>query len=548
MGKIHHISGISRREFLKILGVYSAGVAIPGKQSSIWEPEDWPLLDFYTLPAKIREILSLVPRLSLGLDGYLVQQGDTGRPVGRVPLAQTQWNNERNTPRDRLDRRLRWGIVLHWYGDRENFDRSIRGYLRGFDSLRAVDEYITRTSAHFLVGSQPISIDADPEKSEISVLQTQLPDHDGTPFLASHLMPLDHLAHKNKRQYFVRALYTLSNQSAGPFTILQEFFDGPQSDPNYRTIAIETCGYDFEHAEHMPNHQQIANIVGVVWAAMKRYRIFATDIFGHNEIQLGKADPGKKFMALMRTLIAVKALVEGEWGMLQLVFGPFMRKDLDLQYAVERYFRFVRDYLVLIGSKQDVYEWEASSKYWFIWKLVSSSKLDLNPFATLLPPIVSAELRIERAFLQPENHTGIDLFQIRKDRHSIKTPTAIAQLPAEGMLLDIGDGDQCQPGSTAIFRHFQPDGAQILTIFGGLSQVSDLQAGKVYPQGYRVGAVEPFSSYLEPIMHYGIAYGATWDADFRHNVHIPLNAGQRWIRERYLDPISIHNANGQFNS
>jgi len=544
MVKTRLSNGISRREFLKTLSVCAAGIALPVSFTSIWESDDWPLLDFYTLPAKTREILSLVPRLIIGMDGYLALEGSDNYLAGRIPTAQTQWNKERSSPRDRLDRRLRWGIVLHWYGDRENFDRSLRGYLRGFDSLRTVDDYITRTSAHFLVGNQPVDINSDPQKSEISILQTQVPDSDGTPFLASHLMPLDHLAHKNQKQYFVRALYTLSNQGLGPYTILQDFFDGPQSDPNYRTIAIENCGFDFEHAEHAPSSQQIANVIGLVWAIMKRYHIFATDIFGHNEIQLGKADPGKKFTALIRILIAVKSLLEGEWDMLQLVFGPFACNTLDLRSVVERYFNFVRDYLVLVGSKLDVYEWEANSKYWFIWRHLSSSKLDLKPFDTLVPPILSTDLRIERAFLQPENHSGVDIYQFKQGAHRQRTLPAIAQLPADGICLFTGKGDECLPGSTAIFRHFQPDGAQILTIFGGLSQVGDLQNGQTYPQGYRVGQAEAPKAYLDSLLHYAVAYGATWDADFQHNTHMPLNAGPRWINERYIDPVKIYGPGG----
>jgi N-acetyl-anhydromuramyl-L-alanine amidase AmpD len=50
-------------------------------------------------------------------------------------------------------------------------------------------------------------------------------------------------------------------------------------DPNMRTIAIEITGYDFENPEHYPGEQQIANVVGVVWAVMKRYGIPAMNIW-----------------------------------------------------------------------------------------------------------------------------------------------------------------------------------------------------------------------------------------------------------------------------
>ncbi len=44
------------------------------------------------------------------------------------------------------------GIVLHWYGDDLGFDQTVEGYLRGFNVAAQADNYLTRTSAHFLIG------------------------------------------------------------------------------------------------------------------------------------------------------------------------------------------------------------------------------------------------------------------------------------------------------------------------------------------------------------------------------------------------------------
>jgi hypothetical protein len=115
-------------------------------------------LELSNLPIGLNEIIERIPSLGVHSDGLLVtwHGSDPSQPV---LLYRTQWNQDNDTAGDRLLQGIRKGIVLHWYGDRDNFDRSIDGYLRGFDSLRKVGDYLTRTSAHFLVGdSIPVSI------------------------------------------------------------------------------------------------------------------------------------------------------------------------------------------------------------------------------------------------------------------------------------------------------------------------------------------------------------------------------------------------------
>ena len=110
-----------------------------------------------------------------------------------------------------------------------------------------------------------------------------------------------------------------------------------------RTIAIEIAGHSFDHPQFLPSDQKIANVIALVWALMKRYRIPATHILGHNEITLGKPDPGKKFLALIRYLIGVRALVEADIDSKHLVFGNFLGQEGDPELAVSRYFKFIRD-------------------------------------------------------------------------------------------------------------------------------------------------------------------------------------------------------------
>ncbi len=521
-------------------GLCAAGLALPeAAPGGAEDPAGLSAIHIGQLPVSLRAILSMVPPAHIGADGYLYLWKD-GSPPARAPLAPTQWNRERSRRVDRLSTSLPWTIVLHWYGDRDNFDRTVKGYLRGFDSLRPVDDYITRTSAHYLVGwAEPRPAD-QASAGEIGILQTQAPDSDGCPFLASHLMPLDHEGHKQKKQYFVRALYQLEKQGSGVHTILQDMFDGhPQTDPNLRTIAIEICGYDFDSPESALTSRQIANVVGVVWAVMKRYAITLPNILGHHEIQLGKADPGKKFTALIRYLIAVKALVENDATMLGLVFGPFWGASGGFSQTVRRCFGYIRDYLVLVGTQRDVYEWEAASKFWLLDR-------QLFPRLTLprllrqpLLPLPAVACRIGSAFLTPHNHEGIDLYPAQANAPAARVQAHPVILPADGECLYAGPaGAAAHPGGSLIFRHLQPDGARVLSVFTGLSAIDDIQPGKLYPLGSRLGWIQTPHLPVEPFLHLALAYGATWDTDLSRDPQMPLNAGEKWILARYLDPLA----------
>ena len=111
----------------------------------------WPILRLDQLPNQVQEILDRVTNLMVTRDGRLYLMDAARHKNGFVPLARTQWNREHSLISDKLYTSVPWGIVLHWYGDRENYDKTITGYLRGFNSLRDVDGVKTRTSAHFLV-------------------------------------------------------------------------------------------------------------------------------------------------------------------------------------------------------------------------------------------------------------------------------------------------------------------------------------------------------------------------------------------------------------
>jgi hypothetical protein len=529
---------INRREFLKLAGTNLGAMALPGgwlQAASRLEP--WPALSPAGLPAAVAAILDRAPNLSVGPDGYLSLPGDRGRLRGRAPQAYTQWNLEQRRRVDRLYAHVSWGIVLHWYGEKDNFDRTVRGYLRGFDSLREVDGRQIRTSAHFVVGDAVALPEDQASPEAIGLLQTQAPDRDGIPFLASHLRPLDILGHKEEqKQYFVRALYALGRAEPGARSLLQEMYDGRQLDPNLRTIAVEICGWDFENPAHFPSEQKIANVVALVWALMRRYGIPAANLLGHHEIQLNKADPGKKFMALIRFLIGAKALVEGDERMKALVFGPFLEPEGDRQEAVKRYFQFTRDYLVMISTPRRVYEWEACSKHWFLYDTLCGVSGPIIATQPASLPLQSGQYSPEWAFLNPENHEGVDLSSEALAQARARSASTVVHLTAAGNCLYTGELAGAHHGRLAIFRHRQPDGAEFLSVFEHLDETGEIRTERGYPAGAEVGRIAKIPG-GDPFLHFAIAYGATWESDLSRRPSIPLNAGLNWIRDRYLDPI-----------
>lgn len=528
---------INRKEFLKLAGI-AAGAALqasswPGKR---WFTElelpEWPSLTREQLPNRIQNILQLCRKSTIDARGNLRLLVTENHPSGYVPLVPTQWNQEHSHPWDQLYTDVTWGIVLHWFGDHAEHNYGLENYLWGFNGLREVEGYQTRTSAHFLVGdAPPVSADSD-ETEPIGILQMQAAASDGTPFVGSHLQPLNYQVHKDKEQYFVRALYQLGYQDPTIHSLLQDFYDGRRMDPNMRTIAIEICGHDFEHSENQPGAQKIANVLSVVWALMQRYGIRASNILGHQEITINKPDPGKKFMALMRLLVGIKALVEPDQRMKELVFGQHLSIERQPWQAVEAYFQFVRDYLVLASRPDAVYEWETYTSYWLLHDLASGGLPGQKVAASFRRPFQNALPNPGSTFTIPHHHEGVDMF-----RHEpLDLSTIEVRLPAVGECLFTGESHGYHPGNIAIFRHRQPDGAQVLSVYGHLDRLADLRAGTLYQPGEAIGSVLPTRS-KDYMLHFAIGYGATWELELRANPNVPLNAGATWIQQRYVHPI-----------
>lgn len=531
---------ISRRDFLKLIGVNLAGMALgtfPGDFSR--DSFLWPTIKLRHLPENIQSILSCVPETYIAPNGYLHLQNQRSHTFGRVPLAETQWNLERNQAHDELFPDLPWGLVLHWYGDPDYFDRSVKGYLRGFNGVRKIDDYETQTSAHFLIGDGFPSRRITKDDALSGIIQTQAPSPSGVPYLASHLNNFI-VRDFDGDHYFVNTLYKLGLAEANINPVLKDIFEGPKIDPNFRTISVEIAGFDFDNSENCPSDQKIANTLSVVWAVMKRYGIRAGDVLGHHEIQLDNADPGKKFMAMMRYLVGIKALLEDDARMKYLVFGQFIENDCDLKNAVKRYFKFVRDYLVLVSLPIQVYEWEAWSKYWQVFDRISESWAFNANLSEACFPIQSANTNLGNLFLDPKNHEGIDIYLADDANRMVNLPGS-AHLVSQGVCMFIGENNGFHHGKMAAFRHREKDGAEVLTLYGHLQEIGNLRIGKTYPPGYQIGNVGQIGDGMHTFLHFSTAYGATWDLHLSRNPNVPLSADEKWIQRHFLHPEEFLN-------
>jgi len=524
--------GVTRRDFLKLSLLNLAAVSFPWRwvdRTAVGNK--WPVVRLSALPEFVRRIISLVPASSIGEDGFLQLLDAKGSASGRVTQARTQWNKEKNQPFDRLLTGMPWGLVLHWYDEPDgDFVDQIDRYLGGFDGLRRVGNYFTRTSAHFLVGDMPPALEGEPQ-ARVGIVQTQAPDIDGIPFVASHMRFLDYEVGYQRRQYFIRALDLLEEREPGVHSLLQDFFSGPKIDPGYRTIAIEISGHDFDEPGTFPSVQKIANVISVVWAVMKRYQISANDVMGHLEIDIQKTDPGKQFMALIRLLLGVKSLVDQDPVMLDLVFGCFNKTNAPVE-AVLKYLAFIRDYLVLVGRPKQVYTWEIRSQYWLLVDSLSGKSQIPDTGDRFIYPLQGAYVVKGDGFLNPGNHEGVDLYP--QDDAQPSTPVFLV---ADGLCLFVGRSYGYCPGWSVVFKHRLPDGSEILSLYGHLSQLENLKVGSSYYCGSRIGKVESPVSYVERFLHFAIAYGAVWEMDLSGQGYVPVNVNAAWIQERFIPPL-----------
>lgn len=496
---------------------------------------DWPRIRVDDLPDGVAEILQRTPPLVINKSGYLATLDPVDQVEVPVTVAPTQWNLDHARHYDRLATDYPWALVLHWFGDPPGRNRTLKNYLNGFNSLRYDEEVDVEftTSAHFLVGEESLASSLNKEK--VSIVQTQAPYSDGVPLIAAHLRGLSMEKYEDNKQYFVKAFNHFELHDPEVHSLLQDIYQGRWIHPNSRSIGIEVTGSHFD--TRPPGPQQVANVLGLMKAIMLRYKIPAENVLGHYEIQMNKADPGKQFMAWMRFLLGVKALVDGDWEFRRLVFGRFLNTQGDTLRAIRKYFQFVRDYHKMVSKPVLVYEWDILSKYWGVMQTVDRENNPLSTASLLFPPI-AGELAISGyEYLIPENHEGLDVHYNETLRKSLKNLTTPVSLIASGQCLYAGEIRREHYGRQAIFRHIQPDGAEIISIYSHLTGINQLVVGKLYPTRYQLGTVENQRQYYNPYLHFAIAYGSTWSSDLAGKAEIPYGAGPSYIRARYLDPV-----------
>lgn len=528
------MSKFSRRDFLKLFTVTAFSSLVPPHRLHLGTPTDQlPKLELDQLPEFIQEIIKLVPKTVIEKDGYLAVTQEGNRPNQLVLQRRTDWNLQNTKPYNQLKTDKPWGIVLHWFGDKYPQPQDIDFYLRGFNGRRKIDELYITTSAHFLVGDLPVN--TDPANKTVGIVQTQKPSPEGIPYQAAHVSFLDHKAYKEGRQYFISAQNKLSLENPGIRFLLQDFYDRPQNLPHQQTIGIEITGHSFEDPRFYPAPQKIANAISVVWAIMKRYAIPAKDIMGHFELQLNKPDPGKKFLALFKYLIGIKALIEDDEEMNALVFKPFVSSDGG-NNPVLTYFKIIRDYLFLTTSPRQINEWYAWSKFLFAYDAIQgmpSGKFLTNEFYY---PIRKPYWKPDYKFPEPSSHEGIDFYPYLSETSRDHLDVNV-HLIANGTCIYFGESKGSYGGQFAIFKHRQKDGSEIISYYSHLKTIWNLKLGKNYQGGWLIGSISNPQDPPYGFLHFSLAYGPTWEIYLNQSPNIPLNAGPTWIQTYFIDPI-----------
>lgn len=543
MEKLNHLGGISRRDFFKMASLTAGYFSVPEWIKSSSEIP-WPSLALTEIPQNLRSILEIVPKTEVNSEGYLTLLDREGESMGRVPLVQTDWNIQRNDIRDRLKDDFPRGIVLHWFGDDADPERSIQNYLWGFNGVReretvTGERYQVITSAHFAVGPHSPDVNLKGLDDPLSIVQTQEPSQ-GEALLASHIQILDRLAYREGRHPFACSLDTLGRKYDFPrnvISVLQDWFRRPASDPSWYTYAIEMAGKNFDASP--PSEQETANAISVIWALMKKDKILATNVLGHHEIQLNKIDPGKSYMAQIRLLLGIKALTENDPEMNELIFGPFLQEGMDKKEGVRRYFQFVRDFLVMSqwGAAKKVYDWEIKTSYWKIYDALFGEEAFLVADSFQLP--VSGDVRYAYTFLHPENHEGVDINSDPKDviMGDLGTPILAA---ANGEVIFAQKAGSSSLGNTVMIKHHLPEGAEVISIYGHLDEIK-VEVNDILRKGQELGTMGASGGWSDSQLHFAIAYGATWDTDLNHRPFVPLNVDASWIRNRYINPLEFIN-------
>jgi murein DD-endopeptidase MepM/ murein hydrolase activator NlpD len=500
---------LSRRDFLKLSLAAGGALFIPKPRIPDEEenpPENlWPRLNLESLPdGEVKEVLLQIPNIRINTSGFLTSDR------GRVPSAETNWSRQHRRPI------APDALVVHWNGDpNPPQEATVAGLLSGYNEERTSREwgYEYTTSAHATIGPYPLSQEnsAGPT-AHISILQTQAPQ-EGAPTVSSHLR--SNLAHE--RQSYLDARHPINALTlvlpfygiSRAYNFLPNVLRGSGEDLNLRTISLELIGKDFDSPEGHPNPQLTANVVGVIFAYLNKYPdIKFANIMGHFEIQEDKADPGKKFMAEVRLLLALKVLSGQNEALKENLFGPFKTESGDLKEAVKRFFDFHWDWFVASywGHQKKVFEWENQTGFWTIYKDLFPEGQPEVADRFILPAhaAVGREIKYGNRYGIPEYHEGLDInvqSGSRKINEDLGDPVYAT---ANGKVVFTGEiPGRPGLGKTIVVEHILPQGGKALSLYAHLDQIG-ITKGQVVSIEEQIGAMGNSGGQGDSHLHFAL--------------------------------------------
>ncbi|MEK6256631.1 MAG: N-acetylmuramoyl-L-alanine amidase, partial [Chloroflexota bacterium] len=455
--------------------------------------------------------------------------------------ARTEWNKQHVNPKDKLHNHEEWGIVLHWFGDKDHHGLRLPGYLAGFDSDKIVGEQVTQTSSHFLVGDDEVDREDSHDGYSVGIVQTQVPTVDGMPYVSSHLLEAPYKVAGVEENYFMKATNELVFGKPMLKPILPNLYKRPSIDPNLVTMSIEIAGSDFDNEDHYASMTKIANVVSLVAALMKRYQISGINILGHHEFDLEKADPGKNFLGLIRMLIGLLALKRNDEELIELVFGQFIDTKKQLSDGIKDYFQFIRDYLLLVSDPAKVFVFEKYSKYLLVREALNNGgNNEISIAGSFIFPVHGAGRISEVNNLAQNNHAGLDVGLEDETAGGVANLVKHIQLIGDGNCIHLGESNDGHWGKTIMFRHRLADASEIISIYANLIDIEELAVGGFYSKGSEIGSAAVRDGLFPGFLHFSIAYGGTWETDLDNRPFVPATVSPTWIRQRFMDPVEFY--------
>lgn len=360
-----------RRDFLKVSSLSIAPLFLPKipLQKDLIDPESkkFPRLEIESLPTWVRQVWRQKPDLYLADSGRVNLVGqENNYEQHPIPLEQT-FITKRNkdlyyrgeySSSQFIRTEDPKGIVLHWFGDSENWTKSNAPNMTAKEYIDA--GFGTATSAAFLVGSEHVTPNLGLD-DKVAIVQAELPLPDGKWSESAHALFKDPQTDgKNPNQYLIvtgdlttkygilprvetNNKYWGTRLGTHLQVMAKENIDsGFENQLNTQTLGIEILGIDFFRREDSPEIVQTANVLGLLMTLGRKYGISGTDILGHHEVDLSRGDPGVEFLFKMRLLYGLAPLINGDVSFAHDVYKPFLDAKFKV-YALVDYFDYMEE-------------------------------------------------------------------------------------------------------------------------------------------------------------------------------------------------------------